>query len=107
MSARFSVASDLIDLRLKIVNHLGGHRIAQDVEEIDALIAGYLLVGAQLDALLHVLYLRILRYQQRLLRLPYGLVRVGSALSRLWLALYAQHGEQQRAESKEDSHFDC
>lgn len=101
------IASNLIDLRLQVVYHLRWHRIAKNVEQIDALVAGYLLVGAQLDALLHVLDLGILGYEQRLLRLSYGLVRVGGALTGLWQAAHAasqqQHG--QHGAQREEFHF--
>lgn len=46
------VLADLVDLALQIVHHLGRHLIAEDLEQIDALVAGNRLVGGQLDALL-------------------------------------------------------
>lgn len=46
------LAADLVDLTLEVVDHLGGHLVAEDLEEVDALVAGDRLVRRQLDALL-------------------------------------------------------
>lgn len=69
-----SVSTDLIDLTLKVVHHLGWHVFAQNLEEIDPLVAGDRFVSGQFDALLNLLYSRVLRDQIGVLSLPYRLV---------------------------------
>lgn len=68
------ISTYLIDLGLKIVHHFGWHMFAQDLEEIDSLIAGDRLVSGQFDAFLYLLYSRILRDEIGILSLSYRLI---------------------------------
>lgn len=68
------ISTYLINLALKVVHHLGWHVFAQDLEEIDPLVPGDRFVGGQFDALLDLLYSRILRDKIGILSLPYRLI---------------------------------
>lgn len=44
----------LVDLRLQVVYHLWRHVVAEDLEEVDLLVAGDGFNGCQFDAFLHL-----------------------------------------------------
>lgn len=48
------LATDLIDLTLEVVDHLGRHLVTEDLEQINALVTGNRLVCRQFDALLNL-----------------------------------------------------
>jgi hypothetical protein len=85
------VLADLVDLRLQVGDHLGGHVGSQDGGQVDALVAGQVLERGQLDALLHVLDLGVLGDQEGVLRLSDRLV---GELRSLALRHRARHGHQ-------------
>lgn len=68
------ILSNLVDLGLQILDDFTGHLVAEDLEQIDALVAGNRLVGAQLNALLHILDLGVFGDQVRVLGLADGLI---------------------------------
>lgn len=49
------LAADLVDLALEVVDYLGGYLVAEDLEQINTLIAGNRLVRRKFDALLNLL----------------------------------------------------
>lgn len=91
MLREFLVLADLVDLGLQVGDHLGGHVGAEDGGQVDALVAGQVLEGGQLDALLHVLDLGVLGDQEGVLRLADGFV---GELGSLALGHRARHGHQ-------------
>ena len=86
------VPADLVDLALEVVDDLSWHVIAEDLEEVDPLVAGDRLVGGELDALLHVLDLRVLGDQVGLLGLLDSLA--AEQLAVLLLGEGRGHGQQ-------------
>lgn len=68
------ILSDLVDLRLQILDDLAGHLVSQDLVQVDALVSGNRLVRSQLNALLDVLDLGIPWDQIRVLCLANSLV---------------------------------
>lgn len=72
----FSVPADLVDLDLEVLDDLARHLdlAAEDLSEVDPLVAGYALVVGELDALLDVLDLGVPGDQVGRLGLLYGLV---------------------------------
>lgn len=96
------VGSDLVDLRLQVLDHLLGHLVAQDLKQVDALVSGDRLVRSQLDAFLHVLDLGVTRDQVRVLCLTDRLVRERGTLS---LGIGHSNAHNGHDQSTHESHF--
>lgn len=66
--------ADLVDLCLEVVDDFRGDVVAEDLEQVDPLVAWDALVGGQLDALLDLLDGGALGDEVGVLGLPDGLV---------------------------------
>lgn len=97
------VVADLVDLGLEVGDDFGRDVVTEDLGQVDALVGADVLVGGQLDALLHLLDGGVLGDEVRVLGLPDGLVGEEAAL----LLGRGPRRDAQGGEDEDDLHRGC
>lgn len=96
------IIADLVHLRLQVLDDLLRHLVAQNLKQINPLVAGNRLVRSQFNALLHVLDLGVPRDQVCVLGLSDRLVR---KLGSLALRIGHSNAHHRHDHSTHESHF--